>query len=82
VQPFLPFVLALSALALAPAAALAGLSETEPNDTKAQANVFVLPAVSTPAFITGSSTSAAGTGLDYFPPRRWARSTSCSSPFP
>jgi len=66
VQPFLPVVLTVSALALAPAAALAGNSETEPNDTKAQANVFVLPAVSTPAFITGNSTSAAGTGLDYY----------------
>jgi len=66
VKPFLPIVLTLSALALAPAAALAGNNETEPNDTKAQANVFVLPAVSTPAFITGNSTGSAGTGLDYF----------------
>ena len=65
-KPFLQIVLTVSSLALAPAAALAGLSETEPNDTKAQANVFALPAVSTPAFINGNSQSSAGAGLDYF----------------
>jgi hypothetical protein len=56
----------LAWLAMAPAAVLAGNNETEPNDTKAQANAFVLPAVSTPGLITGNSTSAAGAGLDYF----------------
>ena len=65
-KPFLQIVLTVSSLALAPAAALAGNSETEPNDTKAQANVFALPAVSTPAFINGNSQSSAGAGLDYF----------------
>ena len=56
----------LAWLALAPAAVLAGNNETEPNDTKAQANAFVLPAVSTPGLITGNSTSSTGAGLDYF----------------
>ena len=50
---------------LLPAVAFAQV-ETEPNDTKAQANPFTLPAVTTPAVITGNSTSAAGVGLDYF----------------
>jgi hypothetical protein len=61
-----PIMPILAWLALAPGAVLAGNSETEPNDTKAQANAFPLPAVSAPAFITGNSTSAAGAGLDYF----------------
>src|SRR5688500_1403168 len=61
-----PITPILAWLALAPAGALAGNNETEPNDTKAQANAFVLPPVSTPALITGNSTSAAGAGLDYF----------------
>ena len=50
---------------LLPAMAFAQV-ETEPNDTKAQANPFTLPAASTPGVITGNSTSAAGVGLDYF----------------
>jgi hypothetical protein len=63
-----PVVLILAALAIAPASpsAYAGSGEMEPNDTKAQANVFALPAVSTPAFITGNSTGSTGTGLDYY----------------
>lgn len=65
-KPFLPLLLALASLALAPAGALAGNGETEPNDSKAQADVFALPATSSPAFITGNSTGAAGAGLDYF----------------
>jgi hypothetical protein len=65
-NPTLPVVLTLASVVLAPTAARAGNTETEPNDTKAQANVFALPATSTPAFITGNSTSAAGAGLDYF----------------
>lgn len=40
--------------------------ETEPNDSKATANLFTLPAVNTLGVITGNSTSAAGVGLDYF----------------
>jgi hypothetical protein len=64
-KPFLPVLLAVVPLALAPAV-FAGNTETEPNDTKAQANVFALPGASTPAVITGNSTSAAGAGLDYF----------------
>lgn len=43
-----------------------GQVETEPNDTKAQANLLTLPAVTTPGVIVGNSTSAAGAGLDYF----------------
>jgi hypothetical protein len=41
-------------------------SETEPNDSKALANLITLPTLSTPGAITGNSTSAAGAGLDYF----------------
>ena len=41
-------------------------AETEPNDTKATANLFTLPALSTPGVITGNSTSGTLTGLDYF----------------
>jgi len=65
-KPFLPFLLASAPLALAPAAVIAGNSETEPNDTKAQANVFSLPVASAPAFITGNSTGSVGSGLDYY----------------
>lgn len=65
-KPFLPILLALAPLALAPAAALAGNNETEPNDSKAQANVFSLPPVTTLFFLTGNSTSSSGTGLDYY----------------
>jgi hypothetical protein len=61
-----PVVLTLAVLALAPAAASAGSGEIEPNDTKAQANVFALPATSVPAFITGNSTGSTGAGLDYY----------------
>ena len=43
-----------------------GQVETEPNDTKAQANPFTLPVVTTTGVIVGNSTSAAGVGLDYF----------------
>lgn len=43
-----------------------GQVETEPNDTKAQANPFTLPVVTTMGVIVGNSTSAAGVGLDYF----------------
>jgi hypothetical protein len=52
-------------VALLPAMAYAQ-AETEPNDTKLQANSFTLPAASTAGVIVGNSTSAAGTGLDYF----------------
>jgi hypothetical protein len=65
-KPSLPVLLTLASLAFAPAGVLAGNGETEPNDSKAQANVFPLPVASAPAFITGNSTSSAGTGLDYF----------------
>ena len=65
-KPFLPVLLSLGPLALAPGVASAGNSETEPNDTKAQANVFSLPVASAPAFITGNSTGSAGAGLDYY----------------
>ena len=40
--------------------------ETEPNDSKAQANLVSLPSASALGVITGNSTSAAGVGLDYF----------------
>lgn len=43
-----------------------GQAETEPNNSKAQANTFTLPAVTTPGVIVGNSTMATGTGLDYF----------------
>jgi hypothetical protein len=62
---FLPGVLFLLVGVLAPAMALAQ-PETEPNDNKASANLFNLPAATTPGVITGNSTSAAGAGLDYF----------------
>jgi hypothetical protein len=64
-KSFLLAVLSMMGLALVPAGAEA-VNETEPNDTKAQANVITLPAVSAPSFIVGTSTSAAGAGLDYF----------------
>jgi hypothetical protein len=54
-----------AAAALLPAMAFAQ-AETEPNDTKATANTFTLPAVSTPGVIVGNSISGAGAGLDYF----------------
>lgn len=57
--------LALIATGLLPAAVFAQ-AETEPNDSKAAANLITLPAVSTTGVITGNSTSAAGVGLDYF----------------
>lgn len=60
-----PRTLGVAAMALFPAMALA-VPETEPNDSKAQANAIALPAVSTLAMITGNSTSATATGLDYF----------------
>ena len=41
-------------------------AETEPNDSKATANLFTLPLVNTAGVITGSSMSSAGAGLDYF----------------
>jgi len=44
----------------------AAVNEAEPNDTKVQANVFTLPGATTPAFLVGNSTGAAGAGLDYF----------------
>ncbi|MET0553473.1 MAG: hypothetical protein ABW221_10585, partial [Vicinamibacteria bacterium] len=43
-----------------------GQAETEPNDSKAQANAFTLPSATTSGVIVGNSTSAAGAGLDYF----------------
>jgi hypothetical protein len=43
-----------------------GQAETEPNNTKAQANPFTLPAATTTGVIVGNSTLATGTGLDYF----------------
>lgn len=52
-----------------------GQLETEPNDTKAQANPIGLPLASTQDVIIGNSTSAAGTGLDYFRVAVPARST-------
>ena len=51
--------------ALVPTIAFAQM-ETEPNDTKAQANPIALPATNTPGVITGNSISGAGTGLDFF----------------
>ncbi len=54
-----------AALALVPAMAFAQ-AETEPNDSKATANLFTLPALSTTGVITGNSISATTTGLDYF----------------
>jgi hypothetical protein len=54
-----------AAVAFVPAMAFAQ-AETEPNDSKATANLFTLPALSTTGVITGNSTSAAGVGLDYF----------------
>jgi hypothetical protein len=65
VKTYLSVALTLALLALVPASAFAVL-ETEPNDNKTQANLIALPAVNTPAAITGNSTSAAGVGLDYF----------------
>ena len=62
----LSLVLALVMLVLAPEAVLAGNNEAEPNDTKAQANAFMLPGANTPGYLIGNSTSAAGAGLDYF----------------
>lgn len=62
----IPTPLALTWLLLAAGPLAAVTPETEPNDTKALANVIALPAVSTPAVIAGDSVSAAGTGLDYF----------------
>lgn len=41
-------------------------AETEPNDSKAAADAFLLPGASTTAVIVGNSTSATGAGLDYF----------------
>lgn len=41
-------------------------AETEPNDSKAAADAFLLPGTSTTAVIVGNSTSATGAGLDYF----------------
>ena len=55
----------LAAVALVPAMAFAQ-AETEPNDSKATANLVNLPALSTTGVITGNSVSAAGVGLDYF----------------
>jgi hypothetical protein len=67
-----PFFLAC---VLAPAMALAQL-ETEPNDSKAQANPFTLPAANATGVIVGNSISAATTGLDYF------RVTTAAQPTP
>ena len=64
-KTWLSAVPTLACLAILPAPAFAVL-ETEPNDTKAQANLIALPAVSTLAAITGNSTSATLPGLDYF----------------
>src|SRR5262245_45516028 len=64
-KPLLRIVLTVTSVALLPQTALAGNSETEPNDTKAQANAIMLPLNSAAAVITGNSTSAAGAGLDY-----------------
>jgi hypothetical protein len=50
-------------LVAVPGAAFAQFTESEPNDSKAQANVFALGVGGT---ITGNSTSAAGVGLDYY----------------
>lgn len=41
-------------------------SETEPNDSKATADAFLMPGTSTSGAIVGASTSATGAGLDYF----------------
>jgi hypothetical protein len=41
-------------------------AETEPNDSKAQANLISLPSATTAGVVTGNSTSATGVGLDYF----------------
>jgi len=61
---------AVRALTLLAGALLAGTvfaqAETEPNDSKATANLITLPLVNTTGAITGNSTSAAGVGLDYF----------------
>lgn len=40
--------------------------EVEPNDAKASANLITLPAANAAGVIVGNSTSASGTGLDYF----------------
>lgn len=53
------------ALTLAAPAAFAA-AETEPNDSKAQANLMTLPAASATGVITGNSVSGTTTGLDYF----------------
>jgi hypothetical protein len=50
---------------LLPAVAFAQ-AETEPNDSKAQANLFTMPAVNTAGVIVGNSIAATGTELDYF----------------
>lgn len=50
---------------LAPAVGSAQV-EVEPNDSKATANLVTLPAVSAVGAIVGNSTSATGTGFDYF----------------
>jgi hypothetical protein len=57
-------------LGLVLAVALRGIAfaqtETEPNDSKATANLFTLPLVSTTGVIAGNSTAGTGVGLDYF----------------
>lgn len=53
----------LAGIIAVPCAAYAQFNESEPNDSKAQANVFALGVGGT---ITGNSTSAAGVGLDYY----------------
>lgn len=53
------------ALTLAAPAAFAA-AETEPNDSKATANLMALPAASTIGVITGNSVAGTGAGLDYF----------------
>lgn len=57
--------LALSLLVIG-AQGLQAQAETEPNDTKATANLFTLPAVNTTGVITGNSVLTTGVGLDYF----------------
>ena len=64
-KPLPTLLVSLASLSLAPGDAAAA-NEVEPNDSKAQANVLTLPGATTPGFLVGNSTSAAGAGLDYF----------------
>lgn len=66
---------ALVLVLLASAPRLFAQVELEPNDTKATANLILLPPVTFPGVITGNSTSAAGTGFDYFRVRTATQAT-------